>query len=105
MEFRSKWQRLACIFTFSVLINTAFAAPGSSIADRELQRQQQRQQAVEEQLQPQAPDVRLLPKLEPIQTATEPEKVCFVVREISLQGGDTLPLQKKAREKLSSSID
>jgi len=105
MEFRSKWQRLACIFTFSVLINTAFAAPGSAIAGRELQRQQQRQQAVEEQLQPQAPDVRLLPKLEPIQTATEPEKVCFVVREISLQGGDTLPLQKKAREKLSSSID
>lgn len=105
MEFRSKWQRLACIFTFSVLINTAFAAPDSSIADRELQRQQQRQQAVEEQLQPQVPDVRLLPKLEPMQTATEPEKVCFVVREISLQGGDTLPLQKEAREKLSSSID
>lgn len=61
MLFTRMWQILAAVVLLAFNLTYSFAQtlnPG----DRELQRQQQRQEATESQLQPPKPDVRLLPK-------------------------------------------
>lgn len=85
-------------FLFALFSGVAFsAAPG----DEQFILQQQRQQALKEQLTPPVPDVRLFPPAAMSGRITFPsESPCFTINQVTLQGQQALPhwlpLQKLA---------
>lgn len=90
MEFQRLTTESAVFFICAILSlsATAVAAP----ADEQFILQQQRQQALEAQLTPQAPDIRLQPPAEKaIATAFPAETPCFVIHDVTLSGQEALP--------------
>lgn len=90
---RLKYLVAFLLLSGSQCLTAATLSPG----DRELQRQQERQQALERQLKPEAPDVRLLPESGLVDQAYPEETPCFVMDEITLAGTETLPGAQAAR--------
>lgn len=85
------------VLAFSAIIPSLHAAPG----DEQFILQQQRQQALEEQLTPPVPDVRLsAPTAASGQIVFPAETPCFRIDDVTLRGQDALPhwlpLQKLA---------
>lgn len=84
---------------FSAIVSSVYAAPG----DEQFILQQQRQQALKEQLTPPVPDVRLSPPVASSGQITFPvESPCFTIHDVTLAGEDALPhwlpLQKLANQ-------
>lgn len=85
---------------------TAFAEPPptlKSIDDRQLRHQQEREKALQEALNPENPDIRLLPPTTKIDTVTFPkESLCFTINEVELVDRDKLswfiPIKKLAQQ-------
>ncbi|HBV39560.1 MAG TPA: ShlB/FhaC/HecB family hemolysin secretion/activation protein [Erwinia sp.] len=78
------------VLAIGVLIGcgTAYAAPG----DEQIQHQQEQQKARQQQLTPQAPDVRLAePVPAPSRITFPDEKPCFTLHRVSLSGQQALP--------------
>lgn len=89
-EFRRLVTNRTVFFCCAILSlsSAAVAAP----ADEQFILQQQRQQAMEAQLTPQAPDVRLQPPAETgVTTAFPAETPCFVIHDVRLSGQEALP--------------
>lgn len=82
----------ACVIPLPMLLMVsplAFAATSSS---EQLILQQQRQRALEQQLLPPMPDVRLLPPASRLGRLAFPqEKPCFNIDQVRLSGQDALP--------------
>lgn len=74
---------------------TAFAEPPPTsklIDDQQLIRQQEREKALQETLNPENPDIRLLPPTTKIDKVTFPkESLCFTINEVELVDRDKLP--------------
>lgn len=90
MEFRfqAAGRSLRLCSLFLCLMPPAFAAPG----DEQFLLQQQRQQALEQQLTPQGPDVRLSsPVSDGGKMAFPLESPCFEIHDVTLTGQDALP--------------
>ncbi|MDU6078414.1 MAG: ShlB/FhaC/HecB family hemolysin secretion/activation protein [Pantoea sp.] len=83
--------------SFSLLAGvflTAQAAAADAFPDagEQIRQQQQRQQALEQQIEPKAPDVRLSPPVSSFGRIDFPvEKPCFPIARVELQGQQTLP--------------
>lgn len=72
----------------AILCGAVQAAPG----DTQLQHQQDQQKARQEQLMPQAPDVRLSEAVPaPSHLIFPQEKPCFVIQRVTLSGNEALP--------------
>ena len=82
-----KYLLLVLMLFASQCLSATTLSPG----DRELQRQQERQQALERQLQPEVPDIRLLPEPEGSDQAYPDETPCFAIDKIMLVGAEHLP--------------
>ena len=83
--------------SFSLLVGvflTAQAAAADAFPDagEQIRQQQQRQQALEQQIEPKAPDVRLSPPVSSFGRIDFPVgKPCFRIARVKLQGQQTLP--------------
>jgi len=89
MQLESKGRFSAAGMLLSaILCGAVQAAPG----DTQLQHQQDQQKARQEQLMPQAPDVRLSEAVPaPSHLIFPQEKPCFVIQRVTLSGNEALP--------------
>lgn len=105
-EFRARpYRATTCTFAVSaMLIASPLAqADSASASNEQVILQQQRQRALEQQLLPPTPDVRLAPPISPSGRLVFPqEKPCFTLDSVELNGQQTLPrwlpLQRIARQ-------
>lgn len=87
-----------CILFSIALLNGAFFTAQATAAEAlpdgndQLRLQQQRQQALERQIEPKAPDVRLSPPSSSFGSINFPaERPCFTIARVELQGQQALP--------------
>ncbi|ARD39364.1 ShlB/FhaC/HecB family hemolysin secretion/activation protein [Edwardsiella ictaluri] len=75
-----------------LLPESSQAAPATSTISQPLINQQQRQQALEQQITPVAPDIRFAPPLTPTPKNGFPTEVlCFPISQVRLSGTEALP--------------
>lgn len=99
----NKWNFIHKVLIICILPAWAWAAPEDTVREQQFINQQQRQQALENQLAPPSPDIHL--SAEEINTDDglfPVEEPCFAISQIILQGADALPhwlpLQRQANK-------
>ncbi|EIV5807723.1 ShlB/FhaC/HecB family hemolysin secretion/activation protein, partial [Klebsiella aerogenes] len=85
----NKWNLIHKVFIISALPVWVYAAPVDTVREQQFINQQQRQQALENQLAPPSPDIHL--SAEEINTDDglfPVEQPCFVISQVILQGAE-----------------
>lgn len=88
----NKWNLIHKVFIISALPVWVYAAPVDTVREQQFINQQQRQQALENQLAPPSPDIHL--SAEEINTDDglfPVEQPCFAISQVILQGAEALP--------------
>lgn len=92
LTIMNKWNFIHKVLIICILPAWAWAAPVDTVREQQFINQQQRQQALENQLAPPSPDIHL--SAEEINTDDglfPVEQPCFAISQIILQGADALP--------------
>lgn len=112
--------RKACLPLLTGIMGTVVSVSGAQadggtfndqqrqIDNQQLIHRQEQQQALEQQLAPEAPDVRILPEtLRSRQGRFPSEYPCFMIREVHLSGADALPqwAQREAQRLMLTARD
>ncbi|HDT5455138.1 TPA: ShlB/FhaC/HecB family hemolysin secretion/activation protein, partial [Klebsiella aerogenes] len=88
----NKWSLIHKVFIISALPVWGYAAPGDTEREQQFINQQQRQQALENQLAPPSPDIHLSAEEINVDDGLFPvEQPCFAISQVILQGAEALP--------------